>query len=304
MRHDIYLYGSVLISNAFVLDSGYPEPDGYAELERMDRLVSGESGIAAAILSEFGCRVKVDGYYLGRKTAPVFAEYFKDRAVDLSAMRYDESWDGLEDYIIIDRASSTRTVLGSYGHFYANPMKRYNQPAREDVSGVLAAGIDPFNADAAELAARYCVELGVPYATIDCPPEGYLARSSAANILSSGYLRDRYKEAFAGDPEAILREYTDRSEGLVIFTFGSNEILYARGGQAARRCPTYRVAAESTLGAGDSFRAACIYGLRQGMGDDEMADFACAVAGCACERYPLPANIPTLERVEALRKTR
>jgi sugar/nucleoside kinase (ribokinase family) len=301
MRHDVYLYGSVLISNAFVLASPFPKPDGYAELERTDALVSGESGIAAAILAEFGCRVKVDGYHLGRKTRPLFESYFKDRAVDLSAMRYDDGWDGLEDYILIDRESSTRTILGNYGHFYANPKKRYNQPVREDLVGIRAAGIDPFNADAAELSARYCAELGVPYATMDCPPDSYLARMSAVNVLSSGYLRDAFHERVDCAPESVLNEYAAKTDGLVVITFGSDGALYGRAHSAAARCKSYSVKAESTLGAGDSFKAACIYGLREGMADGAMVDFACAVAACACERYPLCENIPTLERAEKLR---
>jgi sugar/nucleoside kinase (ribokinase family) len=301
MRHDVYLYGSVLVSNAFVLASPFPKPDGYAELERTDALVSGESGIAAAILSEFGCRVKVDGYHLGRKTAPIFAAYYEGKSVDLSAMHYDDSWDGLEDYILIDRGNSTRTVLGNYGHFYSNPVKRYNQPARDDIIGARAAGIDPFNADAAERSAHYCAELGVPYATMDCPPDSYLARASSVNVLSSGYLRDSFHERLDREPESLLREYAAKTEGLVVITFGSDGALYGRYGTAAKRCNAYSVKAESTLGAGDSFKAACIYGLREGMADDAMVDFACAVAACACERYPLPANIPTLERVAKMR---
>jgi sugar/nucleoside kinase (ribokinase family) len=301
MRHDVYLYGSVLVSNAFVLASPFPEPDGYAELERIDALVSGESGIAAAILSAFGCRVKVDGYHLGRKTAPVFAAYFEDKAVDLSAMHYDDSWDGLEDYILIDGAAATRTVLGSYGHFYSNPKKRYNQPSREDFVGIRAAGIDPFNADAAELSARYCVELGVPYATMDCPPDAYLAMRSSVNALSSSYLRGLFKDRVDREPEAILREYAEATRGLVAITLGSAGALYCRSGGEPRRREAYPIEARSTLGAGDTFKAACIYGLREGMGDDEMIDFACAAAACACERYPLPENIPTLERVARMR---
>jgi sugar/nucleoside kinase (ribokinase family) len=303
MDHDVYLYGSVLITTGFLLGGDFPRPDGYAELERVDALVSGESGIAAAILSEFGCRVKVDGYHLGRKTAPIVRDYFSARSVDISAMTYDDGWDGLEDFVIIDKVSDTRTCLGSYGHFYANPLKRYNQPDRADIGGVRAAGIDPFNADAAERGAQYCRELDVPYVTMDCAADCALARHSAVNVLSSGYLKDRYKDDFLRSPESVLRAYTELSGGLVIFTFGGRELLFGRRGETRRLMP-YPIKPVSTLGAGDSFKAACIYGLYQGMPDAALVDFACAVAGTACARYPLPLNLPTLPRVKELQATR
>jgi sugar/nucleoside kinase (ribokinase family) len=56
---------------------------------------------------------------------------------------------------------------------------------------------------------------------------------------------------------------------------------------------------ESTLGAGDSFKAGALYGLLQGMCDRELVSFAAVV----CGHYPLPLYPPTLEQVTAVQRT-
>lgn len=54
-----------------------------------------------------------------------------------------------------------------------------------------------------------------------------------------------------------------------------------------------QVMTKSTLSAGDSFKAGTIYGLYQGMCDDDIVRYACAIAGTACEGYPIPLKPPT-----------
>ena len=56
----------------------------------------------------------------------------------------------------------------------------------------------------------------------------------------------------------------------------------------------------STLGAGDTFKAGCVYGLLKGMKDDELVRFASACSAVAISRFPLPLNPPKLEEIEKL----
>ena len=62
----------------------------------------------------------------------------------------------------------------------------------------------------------------------------------------------------------------------------------------------FDVEVRSTLGAGDTFKAGCVYGLLHGMSDEELVRFASACSGIAISRFPLPLNPPTLAEVEAL----
>lgn len=64
--------------------------------------------------------------------------------------------------------------------------------------------------------------------------------------------------------------------------------------------PAFMVDVRSTLGAGDTYKAGCIYALLHGMSDEETVRFAAACSAVAIIRFPLPLNPPTLEEVQAL----
>jgi len=76
--------------------------------------------------------------------------------------------------------------------------------------------------------------------------------------------------------------------------------LYGRKGQPMKRMKPFDVEVRSTLGAGDTFKAGCVYGLLHGMTDDELVRFASACSAIAISRFPLPLNPPTMEEVRAL----
>ena len=62
----------------------------------------------------------------------------------------------------------------------------------------------------------------------------------------------------------------------------------------------FNVEVKSTLGAGDTFKAGCVYGLLHGMSDSELVRFASACSAIAISRFPLPLNPPTLTEVTGL----
>ena len=77
-------------------------------------------------------------------------------------------------------------------------------------------------------------------------------------------------------------------------------MLYGRKGQKMKRMKPFSVDVKSTLGAGDTFKAACVYGLMKGLSDDELVRFASATSAVAISRYSLPLNPPTLEEVKRI----
>jgi fructose-1-phosphate kinase PfkB-like protein len=165
------------------------------------------------------------------------------------------------------------------------------------------AGLDPFFGAESVLVAEYCHELGKPYVTIDCKYDNLVHYYSAVNVISNEFIKSNYAGVAI---EELFRQYTDNTDGLVIFTFGAREIFYGRKGEGINKFTPYQVEVVSTLGAGDSFKAGAIYGLLQGMSDRELVSFAAATAAAAvvCGHYPLALYPPTLEQVVALQGAR
>lgn len=292
-KSGVYLYGMTLITTSYRLASGFPAAGTYGEINDGHRLPGGETGTCAVVLASLGLDVQLDGNYLGRNTYPQIASYFESRPVSLDLMTYDAEFDGLEDIVFIDQQS--RTAFGRFGAFFANGAPtRWNRPDEKTIQQVEVAGLDPFFLEESVEAARLCRKHKVRYVTVDCLADSEVHRLADVSILSEEFLLGRYPET---DLESLFALYTRGHEGLVIFTLGEKPLWFGRDGQAVQRLAPYRVAVESTLGAGDSFKAGVIYALARGMGDSERVRFAAATAAAACMRYPIALNPPTLARI-------
>lgn len=294
---NVYLYGMIVLSTIHRLVGDYPEADGYGEIEETHVVPGGETGNSALVLSHWGHRVKVDGPFLGRQTRAGVLELLEPRGIDCSSLRYDETFDGVRDLVLV--GGKTRTVFGKFGHYFRGP-RRWGKPERSDVAGAEIVGIDPFFGDESAEVARLCGELGRPYVTIDCEPDGSLHRGAAATIVSSEFLRSHHPRT---SREELLRSYAAESAGLVIFTFGAEKILYLRGRGEIHELRPYQVEVKSTLGAGDTFRGGVIHGLARGLGDEGIVRFAAATAACVCRRFPMAHDPPALAEITALAAT-
>ena len=112
MAYDAYLYGMILRTNSFLLKGDYPKADTYGEILKKYSLPGGETGTCATVLLSLGRSVKMDGTYMGRTTMPFIQDFYKDKACDLTSLHLDESFDGLEDNVLV--AGNTRTPLGPF----------------------------------------------------------------------------------------------------------------------------------------------------------------------------------------------
>lgn len=295
MNNGVYLYGMMIQTHALLLHGDYPAADGYAEVAQRRALVSGETGVCAVVLASLGCAVTVDGNYLGRDTDQQMRGCFARRGISCSRLVTDDTFEGLKDFVVIDK--HTRTCFGQFGAFFSDPIQRWNAPCRDDIAAAHTAAIDPFIAQEAVLAARYCRECGVPYVTIDCPYDSPLARNASVLAISGEYVRGAYPGQRRED---VLALYTAHTDGLVILTGGGGEMLYARKEQMPKRLHAFEVEVVSTLGAGDTFKAGCTYGLHHRMPDDELVRFAAACAGDAVTRFPIFETPPTLQSIRRL----
>lgn len=299
---NIYLYGMIIASNSFRLKE-FLKPDEYSEIEEAFRFPGGETGTCATVLSSLGANVMLDGTHIGRNSAQLIKDFYKNKSVNCGLLNFDDSFEGLEDYVII--TGDTRTPMGTFGHFFSSAfgggVKRWNKPSEKAVSECDAAAIDPFFGEDSDLAAEYCIKHGKPYVTIDCKYDSFLHKNSAVSVISGEGLNNEYPNMTR---EEMFPLFQENGKGLTIITNGGKEFLYGRKGGEIKSFIPFKVDVKSTLGAGDTFKAGCTYALSMGMNDDELVRFASACAAVAVSRYPSQLNPPTAAEVERMMESR
>lgn len=297
MSYEVYMHGQILGTHSFYLRDGFLEPDEYAELKAKYFLPGGETGTAATVLASLGVSVKIDGTHIGTEVAPMLKKFYENKSVDLGSLFFDPDYTGLMDYVVV--AGLVRSPMGVFQTLYANKEIRWNAPKEEDIKGAKVAGIDPFFMDETYETAKLCVKHKVPYVTIDCPHTDYLHQNCEINIVSKECLAEHYKDV---PREEVFKLLSDTTEGLVIITTGHNDMIYGRKSTGIHYMPVFKTDVKSTLGAGDTYKAGCIYALLHGFSDEETVRFASACSSVAISRFPLPLNPPTLEEVNKLLK--
>lgn len=289
---DVYLYGMIAPSVVYFLrdDFAYPGANGYAEVSRTLPSIGGEAANSAIVLARLGLTTKLDGCWINRPHAGRVTSTLAGYGIDVSRLTVVDS--GSADEIVIADGES-RTVFGNYAAFLSGP-RQWNEAQATDIAEAAIVCLDPFFRDSARRTAELCVEHGKPYVTLDSPHDDFLARYSAA-IAISHELRE---QAYAGaDMREVFGKYLEACDGLVVFTFGGDEVWYGRrGGSLTVRRP-YAIDPIDTTGAGDSFRGALAYGLLQGWQDEHVVDFASAVAACVCMTVPHALAAPDLQGV-------
>ena len=293
-KHEAYLFGQVLGTHSFLLRDGFLRPDEYSEIAEHYFLPGGETGTAATVLDSLGVAVKMDGTWIGTEVAPMLKAFYADKQVDLSSLCFTDD-PGVMDYVVI--AGLVRSPMGRFQTLFASGERWWSIPKEEDIAGCKAAAVDPYFRDESLLAADLCRRHGVPFVTIDSPHDSELHRTASVNVVSKECTAEYYPGM---DPEEIMRLMQRETDGLTIITQGGGEMLYARKGEAIRRMKPFPVKVRSTLGAGDTFKAGCVYGLLRGMEDEELVRFASACSGIAISRFPLPLHPPRLEEVREL----
>lgn len=292
---EVYLFGQVLGTHSFLLKDGFLRPDEYSEIGEHYFLPGGETGTAATVLDALGVSVRMDGTWIGTEVAPMLRSFYAEKQVDLSSLNFTEDDPGVMDYVVI--AGLVRSPMGRFQTLFSTGKRWWSIPKEEDIAGSKAAAIDPFFREETQLAAEICVRHGIPYVTIDSRHDSYLHRHAAINVVSKECTGTDY----AGmPPEAIMELMQRETDGLTILTQGGGDMLYGRKGEKTHRMRPFDVEVRSTLGAGDTFKAGCVYALLHGMSDEETVRFASACSAVAISRFPLPLNPPRLEEVREL----
>jgi sugar/nucleoside kinase (ribokinase family) len=285
---DVYAYGVIASSELHLLSMPFPPPDGYSEIAESHFMTGGEALNSAIVLSCLGLSVQLDGNWIG--DTPVgerLLSTIRRYGIDAQRLRVKQDFAGVREIVFSDELS--RTIFGNYGELLATTRK-WNIPRKSDLAKARIVCVDPpFQAESA-LVGAYAIELGVPFVSIDCPYDQALSYAAAAVIISGEFRNRQYPQAELSE---LFLEYQERAQGLVVFTVGDDVILYGRRGVPSRQFKPYRVKVVDSAGAGDSFRAGVIFGMLQQWGDDQIIQYAAAVAGLVCERFPGVLNSPT-----------
>ena len=292
---DVYLFGQVLGTHSFLLKGGFLQPDEYAEIGAQYFLPGGETGTAATVLDSLGVSVRMDGTWIGTEVAPMLKAFYADKRVDFSPLRFIEDDPGVMDYVVI--AGLVRSPMGRFQTLFSSGKRWWSVPREADIIGCKVAAIDPYFGDESLQAMEICRKHGIPYVTIDSPHDSPLHQHAAVNVVSKECTGQYYADI---KPEAVMERLMETAEGLTILTQGGGDMLYGRKGAALHRMKPFDVEVRSTLGAGDTFKAGCVYGLLHGMADDALVRFASACSAMAISRFPLPLHPPKLEEVRAL----
>jgi len=292
---EAYLFGQILGTHSFLLKDGFLQPDEYSEIKEQYFLPGGETGTAGTVLDSLGVSVRMDGTWIGTEVAPMLKAFYADKNVDLSPVNFIDDDPGVMDYVVI--AGLVRSPMGRFQTLFSTGKRWWSIPKEEDIKDCKAAAIDPFFGDESLLAADICSRYGIPYVTIDSPHDSVLHRKAAVNVVS----KECTSQHYAGmDAEEILKLMQAETDGLTIITQGGGDMLYARKGGEIHRMKPFKVEVRSTLGAGDTYKAGCVYGLLKGMSDEELVRFASACSSVAISRFPLPKFPPRLEEVQKL----
>jgi len=237
----------------------------------------------------------MDGTWIGTEVAPMLKAFYTDKRVDFSPLRFIEDDPGVMDYVVI--AGLVRSPMGRFQTLFSSGKRWWSIPQEKDIVDCKAVAIDPFFGKESLQAMEICRKHGIPYVTIDSPHDSPLHQHAAVNVVSKECTGQYYADI---KPEAVMERLMETAEGLTILTQGGGDMLYGRKGAALHRMKPFDVEVRSTLGAGDTFKAGCVYGLLHGMSDKELVRFASACSAIAISRFPLPLHPPKLEEVRAL----
>ena len=124
-RIDAYLFGQILGTHSFLLKGGFLQPDVYSEIQEQFFLPGGETGTAATVLDSLGMSVRMDGTWIGTEVAPMLKDFYKDKNVDLSPLKFTEDA-GIMDYVII--TGLVRTPMGHFQKLFSSGKRWWNIP--------------------------------------------------------------------------------------------------------------------------------------------------------------------------------
>lgn len=292
MDYDVYSYGMISASTLYVLKNQLTKEAGYAEIGKVFKMTGGEAANSSVVLRSLGISVRLDGNWLSADDDGYAAKNILDCfKIDVSRLKLKKNYLGAKEVILSNKDS--RVILGTYGSLFSG-RKQWNIPVKNDIAKAKIVSVDPFFKKESLLVAQYARRLDIPCVTVDCKYTDPIFKNCAITILAKEFLDSTYKNY---QEEVLFNQYLKQATGLVVFTSGSEQVLFGRKKEAIKEFKPYKVKPIDTTGAGDSFRAGMIYGALQGWADNKSILFASALAALICLRVPGVLNSPSYKEV-------
>jgi sugar/nucleoside kinase (ribokinase family) len=291
-KQDVYSFGVIAYSSLYLLDGNFPARSGYAEILNQYRNIGGEAANTSIVLARLGLDVKLDGNWINPDEDAKFLQaLFTRHNIDISRLSLRRC-SGPKEMLVVD--STSRTIFGTYSQL--SEEKSWNSPQKIDIQNAKIVCLDPFLGQASLQVAQYAQTLNRPVVTVDCKFDHPIYLASQVAIISEEFLKFTYPD---DSIPVITGKYRAHAGGIVIFTFGHQEILFGTREEDFQRFEPYQIDPVDTTGAGDSFRAGIIYGFLKTWTTPETIQFASALAAMVCQSFPGVLNSPSYDHVRS-----
>lgn len=292
MSYDVYSYGMVSSSILYILYRKFPGSNHYSEIKKAYKMIGGEAANSSIVMSCLGIKVKLDGNWLGNNEGGSSVKnILNEYQVNVERLAVKKDYTGIEE--IVFSYKTTRTIFGTYSKLFSST-RQWNIPVKKDILQAKIVCLDPFFGKASQSVSEYAKSGNIPYITVDCKYTDNIFNDSSVAIISDEFRNRVYKRYSKYD---LFRKYLKRAKGLVIFTSGGNQILFARKGDKIKRFKPFKITPIDTSGAGDSFRAGIIYGMLKKWSDYDCILFASALASLVCMSFPGVLKCPKYKEV-------
>jgi len=272
-----------------------PKPNESMRILETSWQSGGKVATAMAALGRLGARGAIVGSVTDDRWGRFCKEDLDFHGVDTRRLRTLPGEMGL-NYVLSDSATGGRSIL------YSGSKRAPYALEEEDLALIRSARILHLCAwgDAPLQAAKAAKEAGV---LVSCDGDGYnedaLALLPYVDVFvgSEFFYRDLFSDESKSHIEENCRALTRKGPSVVGFTFGG-EVSVALDESGFYTAAPPNVEVVDTVGAGDAYHGAFVYGLLQGWRLPGILEFANTVASLKCRYIGGRAGLPTLPMAE------
>lgn len=289
----IYCYGMICPSTVYLLKKGssYPKANGYGEVDRIIQSVGGEAANTAIMLSKLGISSVLDGTWIIKDKFKIVEDILKNFNIDIGGVRSTNE-NGPSEILIADGLN--RTCFGNFDT-YQDDGPKWNKPNYSDILKSDYVALDPYFKSETLDIANFCINNSIPFVSLDSNYDSIVATKSEVITISQDHRDWNYSDI---DPSELFNRYQENCQGLVIFTFGKDEIWFGRKGEEIKKFKPFDIEPVDTTAAGDTFRAGIIYSLINNYTDEELVRFSSAVSACVCLSVPHAINAADINGIK------
>jgi sulfofructose kinase len=255
-----------------------PAADERVVASAIVRAGGGPAATAAVVLARLGARVCFAGIVGDDADGEEVADGLRREGVDLSGLVRTPGLATPQSCVLVARTGGTRAICttGDPARFPEPALRRLGETSARLCEAARWLHLDHVGYAAWRRAGRRLA----PLVSLDGgnPIPGLSLRGVDCYAPSAGELARRY-----GAPlESAVADAHAEGARLVVATAGAGGCAVSSPGEPLRELPAVPVEVVSTLGAGDAFHGALVFGLLRGLSALDAAAFAAEVAAESC----------------------